>query len=320
MVLLAMCLWACAARHIWFPPKPSDRVWYQQEASEAATNSDLRECTSIADDGHSVDLCMQQKGYLLLPRSEAELLRVKGLQEEGLCAEEIARQLHMSEKTVLRYLDQDYELPRNVSLGRQPVELSARVGRPGLQSLTASLKDHDPLARRNAAEALGRIEDPRAVEPLIAALDDPDPLIRRHIVTALGKIKDPRAEDPLISVLGNKEEAFYVRMTAAEALGEVKGPDSVEHLVSALNDPHWQVRSRAAKALGQIGDTRALGPLTSALKDEDPTVRAYAADALGNLHDHRAVEALVAALKDGNKNVRQRVERALRLITGTEDL
>jgi HEAT repeat protein len=40
--------------------------------------------------------------------------------------------------------------------------------------LIAALKDSDKDVRRNAAGALGNINDPRAVEPLLAALKEPD--------------------------------------------------------------------------------------------------------------------------------------------------
>ena len=46
----------------------------------------------------------------------------------------------------------------------------------------------DPEVRKNAAEALGKIKDPRAVEPLIATLKDKDSEVRWHAAEALEKI------------------------------------------------------------------------------------------------------------------------------------
>ena len=40
---------------------------------------------------------------------------------------------------------------------------------------------------------LGKLKDPRAVEPLIAAMKDPDALVRALAAKSLGGLKDPRA-------------------------------------------------------------------------------------------------------------------------------
>ena len=46
----------------------------------------------------------------------------------------------------------------------------------------------DPEVRKNAAEALGKIKDPKAVEPLITTLKDKDSEVRWHAAEALEKI------------------------------------------------------------------------------------------------------------------------------------
>ena len=48
---------------------------------------------------------MQAKGYLLITRTEAELLQVKSLEEKGLEEKEIASQLGWEQKKVSRYAD-----------------------------------------------------------------------------------------------------------------------------------------------------------------------------------------------------------------------
>ena len=46
------------------------------------------------------------------------------------------------------------------------------IGTPAVEPLIATLKDRDPNVRQQAADALGEIKDPRALEPLIAARQD----------------------------------------------------------------------------------------------------------------------------------------------------
>jgi hypothetical protein len=309
LALLTLNLVAC----------PAKRVWYQQDTSDLLMKSDLQGCSSETEDPKGLALCMRDKGYLLIPNSEAELLRVRSLQEEGLNADQIAHRLQWDKKKVLRYLDKAYELPGTVSFGRQPVEISTRIGKPAVTPLIADLNDADPVVRSLAAQALGELRDPSAVEPLIAVLNDEDPLIQRQAVKALRKIDDPRAVDPMIALLKDKSRESYVRMTAAESLGLLGDPRGVGALVAALSDAHWNVRSHAAKALGSLKDPRAVEPLIASLKDRDATVRGYVIDALAEIEDPRAIEPLVAVLNsDENKIVHQKAARALIKITGED--
>lgn len=77
-----------------------------------------------------------------------------------------------------------------------------------------------PESREEAAEALGEIRDPRAVDPLIAALNDRNPEVREEAAEALGKIGDPRAVEPLTGLLGDPRRE--VREKAEKALGRLR--------------------------------------------------------------------------------------------------
>ena len=316
--LFACCVTGCSSlQQAWYQVVPPDMVWYQQDVPEKDVWSDLKACRGESPDQIALHRCMKAKGYLHLPRNEAELLRVKALQNEGLEEREIASELGWSQNKVSHYTDNNYELGRVDGLGRQPVDVLASLGKPAVPQLIDELKNDDALVRRQAAQALGEIKDPRAVKPLIGLLQDKDPLIRRHTVNALGKIGDPRGASPLVAILKDETEQSHVRMTAAQALGRIGEERAVEPLIAALNDNHWTVRSSAAQALGRIGDLRAVYPLVYALQDEDPSVRGHAADALGDIRDIRAVEPLRSALYDTDKNVRKRAERALKKMTST---
>ncbi len=313
LALFGLSLMACATT----ATKPK-QVWYQQDTLDSTMRADLAACKSDTTDPEMIDSCMRTRGYLLIPQPQAELLIVRSLQEEGLSDDEIVTQLQWNERKVRRYLDEDYELPRTASLGRQPVEISTRIGKPAVRPLIADLKDNDPLVRSNAVKALGAIKDPRAVEPLIAVLNDMDPLIQRQTVKALGRINDLRAVEPLIGVLENREKKPHVRMSAAEALGRIGDSRAVESLVAALDDPYWDVRAHAVEALGRIGDPRAVEPLIATLKDQDATVRGNAVDGLAKINDPRVLEGLSAALTDKSKTVRKKAARALAVIAGED--
>jgi HEAT repeat protein len=80
--------------------------------------------------------------------------------------------------------------------------------------------DHpDAPYRWGAAEALGRMGDPRAVEALIPLLGDPDWRVRLKAAWALGRIGDARAAPHLNRLARDESEA--VRDMAKEAAQEL---------------------------------------------------------------------------------------------------
>jgi HEAT repeat protein len=183
-----------------------------------------------------------------------------------------------------------------------------------VEPLVAALKDADRDVRLSAAAALGAIKDPRAVAPLSVALKDPDDRVRYYAAEALGKIKDPRAIMPLLAIiqdpdsLQNSDNGFVLEC-AATALGEI-GTPAIAPLIAILNNPNDLVQHRTTMALGKIG-TPAVAPLVAALKAPNGRVRASAAEALGNIKDPRTVMPLIAALKDTNHDVQMNAAKAL---------
>ncbi len=117
--------------------------------------------------------------------------------------------------------------------------------------------EKDPHERGVAAEKLGKMGDPQAVEPLIAALRDEDSDVRRIAAKVLGKIGDTRAVDPLIAILTDKNEDEFVRSAAAEALGNIGDPRAVEPLIlvlkELLKDEELAVVFFVVQALVKIG-------------------------------------------------------------------
>jgi HEAT repeat protein len=95
------------------------------------------------------------------------------------------------------------------------------MGEPAVEHLIIAIRDKDINVRANAAFALGRIKDNRAMEPLIVALKDEDAFVRRSAEIALAWVKDPRAVEPLIEALKDKDT--YVQQFAAKALKAITG-------------------------------------------------------------------------------------------------
>jgi HEAT repeat protein len=129
-----------------------------------------------------------------------------------------------------------------------------------------------------AAAALVSIGSP-AFEPVLGALQDPQWVARKNAAWALGALDDPRAGKALLTSLDDREPG--VRAQAAWALGAIDEPAALDRLTLALKDADPRVREQAAWALGAIGDSRATAGLIVALKDASADVRRQAAWALG---------------------------------------
>jgi HEAT repeat protein len=165
--------------------------------------------------------------------------------------------------------------------GEQAASALASLGSPAMPSLLGALKHEAWIARRNAAWALGAIDDRRAVDALVQALRDREPAVREQAAWALGAIDDNSAVQPLVGSL--KDDDYRVRKQSAWALGAIDDARAVEPLVGALADQQADVREQAAWALGALGDSRALNGLLGALKDNSAGVRRQAAWALGTI-------------------------------------
>ncbi|TKB80831.1 MAG: HEAT repeat domain-containing protein [Nitrospira sp.] len=185
----------------------------------------------------------------------------------------------------------------------------------------------DPQIGPVAAEGLGTIGDPRAVEPLLASIERDD--MRQIGVTALLRIGEPSVL-PLIGKM--KSENPALRAEVAWGLGMLRDPRAVEALAAASEDEAAEVRRNAVMALGLIRDARAVEPLLKALADDslaeeakdslvpigEPAVEPLLAKlegssgrlrrdilwVLGMIRDRRAVESLIVALKDDDPEIR----------------
>jgi len=154
-----------------------------------------------------------------------------------------------------------------------------------LQLLMEALRVGD---QADAAEALGRLRNPDAVEPLVhMSLWTSDYGVQEKVAQALGRLGNARAVEPL------------VRMLSGDTAAHREEPDRW-----GFEKAHWQERAAAeraaAEALGRLGDVRALEPLINALEELRRTrgsarhfrlVRS-ALKALARLGDARATEAV----------------------------
>lgn len=146
------------------------------------------------------------------------------------------------------------------------------------ETIARNLTHDDPMARRDAAVALRRIEPtPSMIDTLVAGLEDESQVVRQGAAQTLGRLG--RQAQPAINELLNlvREEAERIDLTSGdpvsadttplEALMRI-GEPSVMVLIPLLKDPHPMLRWWAALALRGIGpDAKAaLSALNEAMK------------------------------------------------------
>ncbi len=165
--------------------------------------------------------------------------------------------------------------------GEQAAAVLVSIGSRAFDPLVKTLKHQAWIARRNAAWALGALDDGRAVEALIPVMKDAEPAVREQAAWALGALDDVRALPAVID--GLRDSDPRVRRQSAWAAGAIDDRGAVDRLLSVLRDRDRTVREQAAWALGAIGDSRAMNALLPVLKDPEPAVRRQAAWAIGVL-------------------------------------
>jgi HEAT repeat protein len=189
-----------------------------------------------------------------------------------------------------------------------------RAVRPLLQTLQRDTNDN---VQGKAAEALGEIGDPLAIEALLDALKvrnrDPKNSYPAYVAAqsalALGKLGDKRAIPALLPLVGSREGAassFFIiplGTMVAEALGKL-GSEASQPLMGLLRHANRDVRCDAAQALGAMKARQAvphlLSLLTPSIEDleedvsyEDFKVSVETIKALGEIGDRRATRPLL---------------------------
>lgn len=169
--------------------------------------------------------------------------------------------------------------------------------------------------RVEAAVAVGRIADARAVAGLVRLLQSREGSLREAAAWGLGRVKDPRAQKALFTALGDPRPA--VQMMACAGLGTQGNAELRPALEEVMLDRErrGRVRAACAWALGALGDRKAVTSLLEALQVGDDDLQRATAWSLGVIGERKAVGPIVRGLWNRRDAVRRVLVWALTQIS-----
>ena len=196
-----------------------------------------------------------------------------------------------------------------------------------------NIKDVDNLinVRVLAAKAISNYKDTSTVGALLYCLNDKHEnyKVRLACADALGRIGDRFAVEPLIDVVKDEDEkSVYVKESATVALGRIGDVSAIEPLVSIIEGKQglWDkfsfLKERIVEALGKlnINNKRVFNVLKQSLMDSSAMVRINAIEALMNSEYDEAEELIRTALKDEDEEVQRNALIALYNMVGRDVL
>jgi phycocyanobilin lyase alpha subunit len=165
--------------------------------------------------------------------------------------------------------------------------------------------------RRNAARALGKLEDQSAVEPLMRCLEFPDFYVREAAAQALEMLKDPRSIPALIKLLDggvaaairvpDKPHLVQPYEAIIEALGTLQATQAIPLIKPFTEHSTAKVKYAAARAMYQLTGEDQYGELLIlALEGDDLQLRRSALMDLGAVGYIKAGEAIAETLAENS--------------------
>ncbi len=156
-----------------------------------------------------------------------------------------------------------------------------KMGAAAVEPLIEALRDKEGTVRKFAAILLGRLCDPRAIEPLGMALYDMHHEVGEVSAEALARFGAPALE-VLVEALSHPE--MWIRIHAIQALSKIKNPQVAPILLEMLNDPEREVKKQVIQSLGELKDPRALSALQEIVANRtDREFHTLAKQAIENL-------------------------------------
>ena len=167
--------------------------------------------------------------------------------------------------------------------------------------LTKIMLEGKGKLRELAAKALGEIGSKKATEALISVLDNARELSGwqrgYNAAVALGKIRDARAVPHLVKILNDEGYLPQLQGAAADSLGKIGDKSVVDELIKALENK--KIQREVIVSIGALGNPKGTEHLLKIFRAEDSStpLKAMVIESLGNLGDYSASEDIIKSLR-----------------------
>lgn len=150
-----------------------------------------------------------------------------------------------------------------------------------------------------ALTTLGELGGEAEAEYLVEFLDRSDLTTaqRQALMKVLGKINASQTWDALVEISQDDGENIFVRAYAAEAIGAMKKPESVEVLMKLYEEQDPTLRCYAIKGLSYFDTNDAEETVIQAIKDSQYKVRLEAIDAAAKMKIKDSVPYIIHRAK-----------------------
>ncbi len=155
--------------------------------------------------------------------------------------------------------------------GKENRRIRPRQKVPVLEQVLKKLKSNKEQEREKAADQLAWLGGKQAVDALIEALNDPSWYVRWHAAESLGVLRPPEALEALIRASDGSGDGINVN--AIGALAGYNDERSSQFLLKTLEDGGPN-SSTAAYALSKRGDVRAIQQMLNSLVSKAEGARA----------------------------------------------
>lgn len=143
---------------------------------------------------------------------------------------------------------------------------------PGaIKQFLSELRDYNKEKRRTAVMKLGMVGGDQAILALIMAVknNNEDLIVRGRAALMLGKLGDPRAVDPLIQALD--APGHQTPLYAAQALGKLGDRRAIRPLLNVATNSNDKIREAALDSLRRLGYESEVEPDSGQTLTTEPT-------------------------------------------------
>jgi HEAT repeat protein len=178
----------------------------------------------------------------------------------------------------------------------------AKMGESGIEKrFISALASTNQDVRAKAAEALGDINNPAAIEPLRKRLTDWDKDAKCAAVIALGKLKDKQSVPVIREMLWDKDDG--IKEKAAISLGYMGDTSVAPAIKELLKDKNGFVRFSAVEALNRLGQDSGKDFIIETLKAQESEAKLRALNILEKIVTAKDIAAVEPLVSDADKSV-----------------